>query len=377
MDFWSGFRNGIRKTNIEHVLADLPLIRERTLNLWDSVTQRDLRQEAPRSVIDRVLQRIRYSKPARRGRVDIPSQLHPALFTEMRMSHRLRELEFVGIDQNGKEYILKVLIRRIVRSIDRLYEYLSGHPYRTPSVIEVTHPAKAIKVFEIFLNAFFSDVGFESISIKLQPMSLIALLRLSAERRKLAVSTAHSFMFNLLYFAVIVRRQTALLRGEPLENERVLIQNTQMRVDQHLLFRIEMHFENELISKTRFDALDSGLDMLVQSDTMRAGNFTFHDLPRNNGELFLLDVLVLFANMKGGCGVEYAQENVRSGQTIFCVWDPNQEPIMKHSHRFQATLPNERFDDPHDPEQGTQFVDSDLLLQIGPRFDFSPRISSD
>ena len=137
-------------------------------------------------------------------------------------------------------------------------------------------------------------------------------------------------------------------------------------------FRVDIHFENELISKARFDALDSSLDLLVQSDTMRAGNFTFDDMPRNNGELFMLDVLVLFTNMKGECGVEYAVQNVRSGQTIFCVWDPHQEPIMKHgmvgrehSGRYEVVLPSERFDD---PEQGSQFMDTDLVLQIRSRF---------
>ena len=110
---------------------------------------------------------------------------------------------------------------------------------------------------------------------------------------------------------------------------------------------------------------------------MRAGNFTFDDMSRNNGELFMLDVLVLFTNMKGECGVEYAVQNVRSGQTIFCVWDPHQEPIMKHGmvgrevpRRYDVVLPNgNRFNEQFDnSEQGSQFMDTDLALQIRSRF---------
>ena len=181
--FWSEIRNGIRRTNIEQVLTDLPLIRERTLKLWDTVTQKYIGREPSQNVIDAMLHRLHYLKygersngsnlkPAARGRVtrvDVPSEKPPRLFTEMRESHRVKALEFVG---GGKESILKFVLRHISIMTERLYQYLRGHPYRSPSMMTFSHPAKVKSLSNVILNTFFKDAGFGDISFTVQPQSI-------------------------------------------------------------------------------------------------------------------------------------------------------------------------------------------------------------
>ena len=244
--FWSEIRNGIRRTNIEQVLTDLPLIRERTLKLWDTVTQKYIGREPSQNVIDAMLHRLHYLKygersngsnlkPAARGRVtrvDVPSEKPPRLFTEMRESHRVKALEFVG---GGKESILKFVLRHVAMLTERLYQYLRGHPYRSLSEKVNNHPGKVNKISHIFLNTFFKDVGFESISFTLQPTSVFAFLRLTAEKRKAVIFQVVIFKFDLLYFATIIRRQKQLLRGGSLEKEKVRILVSHFKVDNELL----------------------------------------------------------------------------------------------------------------------------------------------
>ena len=96
--------------------------------------------------------------------------------------------------------------------------------------------------------------------------------------------------------------------------------------------------------------------------------------------LALLATPQMFANVNGGCGVEWSDwglesSNNESKQTIFCVWNPHEEQLLTHSivddqwHRgaeYGFTRTGQRFDDPH---EDTQFLDTDLLLEIRSRLE--------
>ena len=191
----------------------------------------------------------------------------------------------------------------------------------------------------------------------------------SPKQRKLVLFNSETFMMNILYFANTVRMQRELKSGDSFDMEKTHIQFSQERLGREPLFRVEVHFKTELISKEGFDKLNSHLTALMESNRIWAG-ITFDDMRRNNGELFLLVVLSTFADSRGGCGVRWPHANHGGGQAIFCVWNPNQEPITKHttvpehagrSKDSDYAFADQRFDD---PEQDARFLDSDLLSQV-------------
>ena len=176
-------------------------------------------------------------------------------------------------------------------------------------------------------------------------------------------------MMNILYFANTVRMQKELKAGQSFDMEKTHIQFSQERLGREPLFRVEVHFKTELISKEGFDKLNSHLSALMESNRIWAG-ITFDDMRRNNGELFLLVVLSTFADARGGCGVRWPHANHGGGQAIFCVWNPNQEPITKQAmvrssirrvDHIDYMFADQRFDD---PEQDASFVDNDLLSRV-------------
>ena len=126
----------------------------------------------------------------------------------------------------------------------------------------------------------------------------------------------------------MVKRQNELMQGIVLNFDTVHIKLSQIRLDKEQVFRAEMQFaENQLITQSRFHSLDSSMNLLIMSDMIQTGNVTFDDMISNSGELFVLEILLLFSNVKGGCGVEWRQEahnnqtdDGSNGRTIFfCV----------------------------------------------------------
>ena len=201
-------------------------------------------------------------------------------------------------------------------------------------------------------------------------LSILVLFAMSAHRpkqRKQVLFNGETFMMNSLYFASILRHQKERCLRGLVNFEKVHVQLSQMWIGEDLRFKVEMQFQSEFILRKSFEALNTNLRILMDSDGMNEGNITFDQMTRSNGELFLLAAIVSYGDSKGNCGVEWSTDNQT---TIFCLWNPNQEPITKQAmvrsqiqrvDHIDYMFADQRFDD---PEQDASFVDNDLLSRV-------------
>lgn len=177
--------------------------------------------------------------------------------------------------------------------MDMLYQYMTGRSLEHISPI-IAHPAKSRKVGALVQNYFFENCGFSTISATIEPLCIFAAIRMSAAKRSSLSLILDSFCFNLLYFASVVRRQRELLSGKAMKSQKAKFKLSGLRMERTMNFRVEMHFENEVIQRTGFDALDSSLSHhLMMSNMIQSGNVTFDDMINNSGELLLLEIIVV------------------------------------------------------------------------------------
>lgn len=184
LDFWNGFRNGINDVDTDQILELFPIFREKTVNLWNTVTFTQ-NVESSQKLQEMMKQRLHFLKygdrpqTTKQVRFNIAGfRKHPKLWTTPRLDYRTRELEFPGIDARGKRVMLNFLLRRIGISIDRLYQYLCGDRYRPRSQPIFAHPVKVRKISEIMLTKFFEI----PISLAIHPLVAWAAIRMTAAK---------------------------------------------------------------------------------------------------------------------------------------------------------------------------------------------------
>lgn len=121
------------------------------------------------------------SSSTKKVRFNIPMEHKPRFYSMHKLSEQNRPLDFLGIpawDCNMKIFEIKAVSRKIVELIDRFEEIVTGHCNIPRTLNAITHPVKSGKASQVFYNTFFRGFGFDDITISLQPMVLISMLRL-------------------------------------------------------------------------------------------------------------------------------------------------------------------------------------------------------
>ena len=113
--------------------------------------------------------------------------------------------------------------------------------------------------------------------------------------------------------------------GQDPYEERVNCKASKTSIRGKSYFRVDVQFETQIISKALYESLDTAMLQRIEA---RPLHFTFANVQANGGVLLLLNAILQIANVGGSVGVQFGSQSEGYNLSIFCIFDPSQEPVL-------------------------------------------------